>query len=168
MNHVPLVEIIRGNDIESIHFGSVAVVNTRGDLLYQAGNPDFLTFTRSTIKPFQAEPFLRAGGPARFGFTTREVALLCASHSGEPMHTEAVQSMLRKAGCSEHHLRCGCHEPTVYAATDTPAPIGETWSQLHYNCNGKHAVFLASGLQHGYPLLHLQRLRYWKNGAGRK
>ena len=52
MNHVPLVEIIRGNDIESIHFGSVAVVNTRGDLLYQAGNPDFLTFTRSTIKPF--------------------------------------------------------------------------------------------------------------------
>lgn len=152
MNHVPLVEITRGNDVESIHFGSVAVVNTRGGLLYQAGDPDFLTFTRSTIKPFQAAPFLRAGGPAKFGFTTQEVALLCASHSGEPMHAEAVQSMLHKAGCGEHHLRCGCHEPMVYAATDTPAPIGETWNQLHHNCSGKHAGFLASCVQHGYSL----------------
>jgi L-asparaginase II len=152
LNHAPLVEVTRGNDVESIHFGSVAVVNTRGDLLYQAGDPDFLTFTRSTLKPFQAAPFLRAGGPARFGFTTREVALLCASHSGEAMHIEAVQSMLHKAGCDEHHLRCGCHEPMVYTATDTPPPIGETWNQLHHNCSGKHAGFLASCVQHGYPL----------------
>jgi L-asparaginase II len=152
MNHVPLVEVTRGNDVESIHFGSVAVVDTQGDLLYQAGAPDFLTFTRSTIKPFQAAPFLRAGGPARFGFTSREVALLCASHSGEPMHTEAVQSMLHKAGCDKHHLRCGCHEPIVYTVTDTAPPAGETWNQLHHNCSGKHAGFLASCVQHGYTL----------------
>jgi L-asparaginase II len=152
MNHVPLVEVTRGNDVESIHLGSVAVVNTRGDLLYRAGDPDFLTFTRSTIKPFQAAPFLRSDGPAKFGFTTREVALMCASHSGEAMHTGAVQSMLHKAGCDEHHLRCGCHEPMVYAATGTLPPAGETYNQLHHNCSGKHAGFLACCVQHGYPL----------------
>ena len=152
MRHVPLVEVTRGNDVESIHFGSVAVVNIRGELLYQAGDPDFLTFTRSTLKPFQAAPFLRANGPARFGFTTRETALLCASHSGETMHVEAVQSMLRKTGCDEHHLRCGCHEPMFYAATGTLPPAGEVYSQLHHNCSGKHAGFLACCVQHGYSL----------------
>jgi L-asparaginase II len=152
MNHVPLAEVTRGHDVESIHFGSVAVVDTHGDLLYHAGEPEFLTFTRSTIKPFQAAPFLKAGGPARFGFTAREMALLCASHSGEPMHVEAARSMLHKAGCDEHHLRCGCHEPMVYSATNTRAPAGETWNQLHHNCSGKHAGFLASCVQQGYPL----------------
>jgi len=152
MHHVPLVEVTRGDDIECIHAGSVAVVDTRGDLLYQAGDPDFLTFARSTIKPFQAMPFLRAGGPAKFGFTAREVALLCASHSGEPMHIDAVQSMLRKAGCDEHHLRCGCHVPMHYAVADKLPPAGETWNQLHNNCSGKHAGFLAYCVQHGHAL----------------
>lgn len=152
MEHIPLVEVTRGDDVESIHFGSVAVVNARGDLLYQAGNPNFLTFTRSTLKPFQAVPFLGAGGPAKFGFTTREVAMLCASHSGEEMHTEAVLSMLHKAGCDEHHLHCGCHEPMFYATTGTLPPTGETYTQLHHNCSGKHAGFLACCVQHGYPL----------------
>lgn len=152
MNHAPLVEVTRGDDVESIHFGSVAVVNVQGDLLYQAGNPDFLTFTRSALKPFQAVPFLHAQGPAKFGFTKQEVALLCASHSGEAMHTEAVQSMLHKTRCDEHHLRCGCHEPMVYAATGTLPPASETYTQLHHNCSGKHAGFLAACTLHGYPL----------------
>jgi L-asparaginase II len=152
MRHVPLVEVTRGSDVESIHAGSIAVVNTRGDMLYQAGDPHFLTFTRSTLKPFQALPFMLAGGPARFGYTTREVALLCASHSGEPMHTDAVQSMLRKAGCDEHHLRCGCHQPSHYAVSGKQPPAGETWNQLHNNCSGKHAGFLAYCVQHGLAL----------------
>lgn len=152
MNPVPLIEVTRGDHVECIHAGSVAVVNTRGDLLYQAGDPQFSTFTRSTIKPFQAVPFMHADGPARFGFTTREVALLCASHSGEPMHIETVQSMLHKAGCDEHHLRCGCHVPMQYTATDRLPPAGETYNQLHNNCSGKHAGFLAYCVQHGHAL----------------
>jgi L-asparaginase II len=152
MNHAPLIEVTRGEQVECIHAGSVAVVNTRGDLLYQAGDPHFFTFTRSTIKPFQAVPFLHSGGPARFGFTTREIALLCASHSGEAMHIDTVQSMLHKAGCDEHHLRCGCHVPMVYSVTDKLPPAGETYNQLHNNCSGKHAGFLAYCVQHGHAL----------------
>ncbi|HJW56442.1 MAG TPA: asparaginase [Burkholderiaceae bacterium] len=152
MQHVPLVEVTRGTEVECIHYGSVAVVNTQGELLHQAGDPDSLTFTRSTIKPFQAAPFLRADGPARFGFTMREIALLCASHSGEAMHVDTVQSMLLKAGCDEHHLHCGCHVPMHYAVMEKKPPANEIFNQLHNNCSGKHAGFLAWCVQHGHPL----------------
>jgi L-asparaginase II len=149
--HAALVEVTRGNTTESVHYGSVAVVDLRGQLLYSAGDPEFLTFTRSTIKPFQALPFLREGGPQHFGFDRREIALMCASHSGEPMHTEAVEGMLHKAGCDEHHLRCGCHVPMRYAQGEAPPP-GAQFNQLHNNCSGKHAGFLAWCVQHGAPL----------------
>lgn len=151
-SHAPLAEVTRGDHVESLHTGSVAVVNTRGDLLYQAGDPYFSTFTRSTIKPFQAMPFMRADGPARFGYGSRELALLCASHSGEKMHIDIVQRMLDKAGCGEHQLGCGCHVPLLYAVTDGLPPTGESYNQLHNNCSGKHAGFLAYCVQHGLPL----------------
>lgn len=151
MNLTPLIAVTRGDQVECIHHGSVAVVDISGKLLYQAGDPHFITFSRSTLKPFQAMPFLRADGPARFSYSTRELAMLCASHSGEAMHVEAVQGMLHKAGCDEQHLRCGCHVPMYYTA-DTLPPAGETWNQLHNNCSGKHAGFLAYCVQHDQPL----------------
>ena len=151
MKHVPLVEVTRGQQVECVHSGSVAVVDLAGRVLYQAGDPEFVTFARSTIKPFQAAPFVRAGGLAHFGYSERETALLCASHSGETMHVEAVQSMLHKAGCDQHHLRCGCHIPMRYGADDR-VPADAVFTQLHNNCSGKHAGFLAACVQHGYPL----------------
>lgn len=152
MNVAPLAEVTRGGQIESIHFGAVAVVNVRGELLYQAGDPHFPTFTRSTLKPFQALPFLRDGGPARFGYGSRELALMCASHSGEVMHTDIVQAMLHKAGCDERHLRCGCHVPIHFSTAGAQPPSSAVFSQLHNNCSGKHAGFLAYCVQHGQPL----------------
>ncbi|MFC7516241.1 asparaginase [Herbaspirillum sp. GCM10030257] len=152
MTLAPLVEVIRGGRLESLHYGAVAVVNAKGDLLYHAGDPDFLTFTRSTIKPFQALPFLRAGGHEKFGFDSRELALMCASHSGEAMHTQTVEGMLRKANCEEHHLRCGCHVPMHFTVQDKAPPEGATFNQLHNNCSGKHAGFLAYCVQNGHPL----------------
>lgn len=148
--HVPLAEVTRAGRVESVHYGSVAVVDTRGRLLYAAGDPDFPTFTRSSIKPFQALPFLRDGGIERFGFGTREIALMCASHSGEPMHTDTVAGMLHKAGCDESHLQCGCHLPLRYAPGE--APGGMRFGPLYNNCSGKHAGFLAWCVQHGEPV----------------
>jgi len=148
----PIAEVTRGGHVESIHFGAVAVVNAQGDLLYHAGDPYFLTFTRSTLKPFQALPFLRDGGLAHFGFGSRELALMCASHSGEEMHTSIVQGMLAKAGCDEHHLRCGSHVPSHYAVAGKQPPPDAAFNQLHNNCSGKHAGFLAYCVQHGLQL----------------
>lgn len=152
MTHDALIEVTRGDDVECVHAGSIAVVDARGRLLYQAGDPHFMTFTRSTIKPFQAAPFVQSDGPRHFGFTQAEIALLCASHSGEAMHVATAASMLHKAGCDEHHLGCGCHVPLQYAARDLPVPAGVEFNQLHNNCSGKHAGFLAYCVQHGLPL----------------
>ncbi len=152
MQFAPLAQATRGGRIESLHLGAVAVVNLRGELLYQAGDAQFLTFTRSTLKPFQAVPLVHAGGLEQFGFTLPQTALLCASHSGEARHVALVQAMLEQIGCDESHLRCGCHVPICAAGSSQAAGAGDSYSQLHNNCSGKHAGFLAYCRQHGLPL----------------
>ncbi|MDQ9169040.1 asparaginase [Oxalobacteraceae bacterium R-40] len=152
MRPLALAEVTRGDFVESIHMGCVAVVNAQGELLYCAGDPHFWTFTRSTLKPFQAIPFVHAGGAAHFGFAAPELALMCASHSGEPVHADIVQSMLQKAGCHEQDLQCGCHIPIALSTADMHASCEMTFSQLHNNCSGKHAGFLAYCRQHGLDL----------------
>ncbi len=133
-----------GGAVENVHHGSIAVVAADGKLMQWAGDPDYLTFTRSTLKPLQALPFVREGGHAHFGWGSREVALMCASHSGEAMHTEVVAAMLASSRCELSELRCGCHVPGWYAALDRTPPAGARFTALEHNCSGKHAGFLAA------------------------
>jgi len=156
--HEILVETTRGGlpgqgeHVENRHAGSVAVVDASGRLVASAGDPDFVSFTRSTIKPFQALPFVLDGGPERFGFGGRELALMCASHSAEPMHVETVRRILARAGVEPGRLRCGCHVPLRFAASGaTPAP-DERFTEIDNNCSGKHAGFLAWCALHGEPI----------------
>ena len=152
MQHTPLIEMTRGGTLENQHFGSVAVVNTRGQLRAFAGDPHWLTFTRSTLKALQALPFVEAGGPRHFGFSTEHIAMLCASHSGETMHVQAAQGMLERAGETYRTLRCGCHVPYYFElAGRSPSP-GETFDERYNNCSGKHAGFVAYCVQHGHSL----------------
>jgi L-asparaginase II len=152
MNLVPLIELSRGGTLECLHFGAVAVVNTRGQLVAQAGDPHWLTFSRSTLKALQALPFMQAQGAGQFGFTQAETALLCASHNGEDMHVNAAQSMLEKAGLGYRALRCGCHVPGLFTLLDQAPPKGLVFDERHNNCSGKHAGFLAYCVQHGLSL----------------
>jgi len=152
MQHVSLIELTRGGTLENQHFGSVAVVNTAGKLVAQAGDPNWLTFTRSTLKALQALPFMEANGPQHFGFTTAQVAMLCASHNGEDMHVTQAGDMLGKAGLGTRALRCGCHVPLQFTFFEQSAPPGAVFDELHNNCSGKHAGFLAHCVQHGLPL----------------
>ena len=152
MNLVPLIELTRGGTRECLHFGAVAVVNRRQQLLAQAGDPHWLTFSRSTLKALQALPFMQAGGAAKFGFSNRQIAVLCASHNGEDSHVAQVQSMLDKTGLSYQALRCGCHVPGIFTQLETAPPPGLVYDERHNNCSGKHAGFLAYCVQHGLSL----------------
>jgi len=147
---VPLVELTRGGIAECTHFGAVAVVDAQGRVTASAGDPDWIGFTRSTLKPFQALPFMQAGGPDRFGFSTAQIALLCASHGGEAMHVTQVDSMLAKAGVGYQRLQCGCHMPGYVERGVGPAPAH--YDERHNNCSGKHAGFLAMCVQQDWPL----------------
>lgn len=156
MHPIPLVATTRGypdigNTIENVHLGSVAVVDLQGRLLWAAGDPDYPTFTRSALKPFQALPFILADGPARFGLSQDEVALLCASHSGEDKHLAGVGAILDKIGLDPGHLECGCAVPLHYEFTGTKPPPDAEFTPLHHNCSGKHSGFLAWCRLHGAP-----------------
>jgi L-asparaginase II len=146
--YVPLSEVTRGGIVESVHFGAVAVVDRHGRILQAAGDPYTSTFTRSALKPLQALPFVAAGGIDRFEYSPAQTALLCASHSGEPRHVDAVADMLARAGCAAADLQCGTHAPGFYEARgEVPPP--PPYSTLAHNCSGKHSGMLAWCAHHG-------------------
>ena len=99
--HVPLVVTTRGRATECVHYGSIAVADAAGRLLYSVGDCEFPIFTRSALKPLQALPFVVGEGPQYFDFPPEQIALLCASHSGETQHTDGVTQMLAKTGVAD-------------------------------------------------------------------
>jgi len=150
--HVPLVTVTRGGFPELVHVGSIAVVDRAGKLVAGVGDPQGVNFTRSSLKPFQAVPFLDDGGMDRYGFGSQELALMCASHSGEAVHVGVVRGMLERLDTDASALQCGRHAPYFYGATDQAPPANATWSTLHHNCSGKHCGFLACCRLHGEAL----------------
>ena len=140
---VPLATVSRGDVIESIHRGHLVVIDGEGNTILSFGDPDTVTFIRSAAKPFQLMPCLLSGAADRFGFTETEIALACASHSGESVHVKTAAGMLAKAGLSEADLRCGHHFPFDEKHTSEMIRSGEKPNQLHNNCSGKHSAMLA-------------------------
>jgi L-asparaginase II len=146
-----LVEVRRGGITESRHRGHVVAIEPDGNIVAQLGGPETVTFLRSSAKPFQALPLVAAGAADRFGFTDREVALACASHNGELIHTELAASMLKKIGLGPEALKCGVHEPYSVEAAQQLRERGEAPNVLHNNCSGKHVGMLALALHLGAP-----------------
>jgi len=148
----PLVEVRRGAITESRHRGHIAAVRADGFVVSYAGVPETVTYLRSSAKPLQAIPFLVSGAADRFGFTDKEIALACGSHSGEPIHTEIAARMLAKAGLEASLLKCGVHEPYSVEYAQELREKGEAPNVLHNNCSGKHAAMLAFAKHIGAPL----------------
>jgi L-asparaginase II len=147
-----LARVIRGETVESIHRGHLIILDGEGREIASVGNPETVTFFRSSSKPFQAIPFITSGAAERFGFLDDEIALACASHSGEKMHTDVAERMLRKIGLSETDLRCGAHFPFNEQRADEMIRAGEKPTQLHNNCSGKHSAMLALAKHTGAPV----------------
>ncbi len=147
----PVFELTRGEIVESIHFGAFAVVDSHGNLLASAGDPQMVTFLRSSAKPFQALPFIERGGHEKFGFTPKEVALMCASHSGTDEHVETIQAMQAKIGVSVADLLCGMHDPIHPATRDAMLLRGEQTTPYRHNCSGKHTGMLAHARLRNLP-----------------
>lgn len=147
----PLVEVRRGSITESRHRGHIAVVDGDGMLVAGLGEPKTLTYLRSSAKPHQAIPLVASGAASRFGFDAREIAVACASHSGEPIHVKTVAGMLEKIGLDESALKCGTHEPFSAEETRRLRESGEKPHVLQNNCSGKHTGMLALALHLNAP-----------------
>jgi L-asparaginase II len=146
---IPLVEVTRGGRVESEHRGAVAVVDALGNLIAHAGDVELVSYLRSSAKPFQLLPLVESGAADRFGFTPAELAVIAGSHSGEPRHVAAVQSILNKLGLRENALQCGIHVPFNASTAKTLRAEGREPSILHNNCSGKHAGMLAQAVDRG-------------------
>jgi L-asparaginase II len=147
----PLVEVTRGGITESRHRGHVVAVEPDGSIAAHLGAPETVTYLRSSAKPHQALPLVASGAADRFGFTEKEIALACASHSGEPIHTEVAASMLKKIGLGPEALKCGLHEPFSQEVARRLREKGEEPNVLQNNCSGKHAGMLALALHLSAP-----------------
>jgi L-asparaginase II len=150
MNEV-LAKVYRGKTIESIHYGSVVVVNSSGKLIYRIGDPNFVTFLRSSAKPFQAIPVVELGVAEAFGFTQQEIAIIAGSHNGEKKHVGVVRNILKKIGLNRNFLKCGTHVPHYYTALGITPPK-KKFSPLQHNCSGKHAGMLAVSVYKNWNL----------------
>ncbi len=138
-----LAEVMRGGMVESWHRASLAVVDAAGHVVLSAGNIEAPVYGRSAIKPLQALPLIESGAAEAFDLSDAEVALACASHSGEARHVDTVAAWLKRMGCSADDLECGAHLPYNEAAMIALLRSGAEPSTLHNNCSGKHTGFLA-------------------------
>ena len=138
-----LAEVIRGETVESIHLGHLIVVDGAGETVAGIGDSELVTYWRSAAKAFQAIPFITSGAADHFNFSEKEIALACASHNGEEMHTETCEQMLEKCGLNESDLLCGSHLPFDNETAKQMIKADERATQIHNNCSGKHSAMLA-------------------------
>ncbi|HKB07345.1 MAG TPA: asparaginase [Candidatus Polarisedimenticolia bacterium] len=149
--YVPLVEIRRGDSLESMHFGALVVVDSGGRTVAAAGDPGLPVVLRSTAKPAQVLPLLDTGAADRFRFSDEAIAVMIGSHGGEEFHVAAVRSILRVIGLGEAALQCGAHAPYHKPSARALRERGEEPGALHNNCSGKHAGMLALAVHLGAP-----------------
>ncbi len=151
-NIAPLVEVTRGDRVESLHLGTIVVSDAAGRVIAKVGNPENFAYFRSSGKPFQAIPIVETGAADAFGLTPAELALCCASHYAEPAHQSQVVALLAKLGLSPDALKCGIPYP-MDEDEASRIRLGITQrSPLQCDCSGKHAGMLAVCQHMQYPV----------------
>lgn len=137
----PMVELWRGGRLESAHDGHAVVCDEQGRIAAAWGAPETIIYPRSACKMVQALPLAESAAGAKL--CDERLALACASHQGSALHTEAVARWLAEMGLQEADLLCGAHPPRDRAERHALIRAGEAPGQVHNNCSGKHAGFLA-------------------------
>jgi len=149
---LPVLEVTRGRIVESIHYGSIAVVDSDGELIASHGDPQLVAFLRSSAKPFQALPFVERGGAEHFGYSLRELSLACASHMGARIHLDTVAEMQKKVGIEETDLQCGGHLPADAEMLREFIRENKKPTNNVNNCSGKHTAMLAYARMREEPI----------------
>ncbi|WP_320674561.1 asparaginase [Prochlorococcus sp. MIT 1341] len=133
-----LVYLKRGSCIESVHRVHAVVCDNKGRNLMAAGEANLETFIRSSLKPFQAIPFLSSGAAEQINAGDSGIAISTSSHEGSTLHAREVFKLLWKSKIDVTALQC-------------PIPNSAT-SALQHNCSGKHAAFLATCKKMDWPI----------------
>ena len=138
----PFAEVWRGTFLESVHSGHAVICDAGGQIVETWGDPDRIVLPRSSSKMIQALPLIESGAADKFGLTTEQLALACASHQGAAIHTDRVGVWLETLGLTDDAFRCGPQEPSDTDAREALIRAHDAPCQIHNNCSGKHAGFL--------------------------
>jgi L-asparaginase II len=142
----PLAIVSRSGVDESVHFGALVALNADGSVAFSAGDPNVTIFPRSATKPFQALAMVRAG----LSLPAEQLALVCASHSGQAVHQQTVRDILATVNLDETALLntagFSIHVPTAHEVIRSGG--GKTPIQM--DCSGKHAGMLATCVPNGW------------------
>jgi L-asparaginase II len=146
---VPVAEVVRSGFVEGRHVGSFVAVDADGTVVASAGDARGAVFPRSANKPMQATAMLRSGlrltDPA-------DLALVAASHHGEPFHVERVRTLLRAVSLDESDLLCPPDLPLEPSARAAVECAGGRPARAYMNCSGKHAGMLTTCVTAGWTI----------------
>lgn len=153
-------ETTRADIVESHHFGAAAIADHNGQILHQWGDVEKLIFPRSALKPFYAIGLVESGAADHFNLNDVELALSCASHLGQTMHSDAVSKWLNRLGLNKADLACGAVLPDDEPQMMDILAKGRGKCRIHHNCSGKHAGFLAYSMHKGYDLTNYHQIAH--------
>lgn len=138
----PLVEVHRGDFVESCHHGHVVICDKAGNIQDAWGESQTVVLPRSSSKMLQALPLVLSGAADGFGLSERQLALACASHQGAPSHVDAVTRWLADLELSNDDLKCGPQTSRDHDLRTAMIKSDESPCRIHNNCSGKHSGFL--------------------------
>jgi len=141
---VTLVELWRGGLPESHHRGHAVIVDDTGQIVAAWGDPNAVTFPRSSAKMIQSLPLVETGAAHAAGLTREQLALCCASHSAAHIHTDRVRAWLDDLRLDDDAFCCGPQMPGDRAARHEMIRAGTSPCRYHNNCSGKHCGFLTA------------------------
>ena len=133
---------MRGGLLDMEYRGSIAVTDTEGRILFSLGDPRRVAFARSSAKPMQAIAAIESGAAEHYGLNQNEIAMIAASHSGQPHHLAIIRAMLEKAGLDESFLGCGPSYPLYLPEADRMKKQDIPPAPIYHNCSGKHTGML--------------------------
>lgn len=142
--HELLVEVLRGEEVESYHYGAAVVCDAEGNIMKSWGDPHQVVFPRSALKHIQALALVESGAAEYYNFKKHEIALVCASHSAEDIHTKTGLEILRRIGLCEDDLICGAPKILKEPTASILLKRNERPTKIHNNCSGKHIGVLAT------------------------
>tara|TARA_B100002052_G_scaffold223769_1_gene205873 strand:+ start:154 stop:1146 length:993 start_codon:yes stop_codon:yes gene_type:complete len=142
----------RANLIESSHKIKIFLSNVNGKILFSSGHDDDFIYPRSSIKIFQAIPFIESKADNYFNLNSKKIALACSSHRGESYHIRELDNWIKKIKISKKILKCGIHNPLNIRASEKLLSSKKCANELHNNCSGKHLAMLTSCIINDYKI----------------